>query len=95
MYTVEGMACEGCVEKVRSVFKARQEVIEARVLLSRAKAIVSLREPLSIETLNSALRKEGHYSATEITTPHPIPTETRKQNASWLKFFHRKKPCCR
>lgn len=95
MYTLEGMTCEECAKKVRLAFKARPEVIEAQVLLSDARAIVSLRESLSTEALNTALREEGHYSATEIPDAHPAQAAKAKKNTPWLKFLHRKKPCCR
>ncbi|MGN1420071.1 MAG: heavy-metal-associated domain-containing protein [Eubacterium sp.] len=64
--TVEGMACEHCVNAVKTALEGLDGVKSAKVDLKKKTATVKLSNEISNEVLSKAVADAG-FTATEIT----------------------------
>jgi copper chaperone CopZ len=62
-YTIEGMHCGNCVDKVQKAFAQLPGVTAAEVSLQPPIAQVQAEEPLQIAAVNAALAAQGRYRA--------------------------------
>ena len=72
-YTISGMHCAACVQKVRDALVRLAEVESADISLQPPQATIEMRSHISVEDLNSALQKIGAYSLSQSTHSQPIP----------------------
>lgn len=64
--TVEGMACEHCVNAVKTALEGLDGVKSAKVDLKKKTAVVKLSDDVSNEVISKAIENAG-FSAAEIS----------------------------
>lgn len=70
-YSIDGMHCESCVEKVTASLERVAGVMGARVTLSPPQASVEMHRHVPVSELNDALGRVGSY---QLTDPSPNGT---------------------
>ena len=71
-YYIGGMSCNGCRTHVTAALEQLPQVSAARVDLAAGEATLRLREPVPIETLQTAVAGAGNYELSD----RPIAVET-------------------
>jgi copper chaperone len=65
-YELQGMSCGGCVSNVKRALMQVPEVTDAEVTLNPQRAILTMKIPIAIESLQTQLKKAGLYTIKEI-----------------------------
>lgn len=86
-YTVEGITCMGCVNKVQSVLSDIKGITSVDVSLEGKKATVTMSEHIMTTAMNTELAKAGNYRLTESSA---AMTHTDDETAN--SFFETYKP---
>ncbi len=95
VYSVTGMTCGGCVNRVKTTLKPFAESVE--VTLDPPQAVLKSKT-VDLATLNDALAKVGHYvlhpmkSDVNRETPQNAPTKNIDENISKINWFATYKP---
>ncbi len=82
-YQISGMTCNNCVAKVKNELLKIPDVLSADVSLS-GDATISMQQHISINALQNALSKAGHYSIAEKNSHQDMMPATQKESKSWL-----------
>lgn len=72
-YSVAGMSCVGCTNKISTALQNVAGVVSATVTLNPPEARLEMRDDLSAGLLNEALKSTGGYRLTEVE--HSVPSE--------------------
>ena len=91
-YTVTGMTCGGCVGRVKATLSAYADSVE--VTLEPPQAVIT-NPSISLERLNAALGKVGHYKLIELDNEEikktqavkSNPTSDLAENVSWFTTY--------
>lgn len=78
-FSVQGMHCGGCVDKLTEALRAVPGVTDAQVSLQNKSATVTTDRAVSAEQLDMAVRERGDYA---LRTIEATPTEPEKATAS-------------
>lgn len=80
-YSITGMTCDGCVNKVSKVLNGMEGVIDAKVQLDYPQATIEMEEAPDLDKVNQLLRAQGPYViSTEQQGEQlaPLPTISKK-----------------
>ena len=86
-YAVTGMTCGGCVARVKATLAAHS--VNPEVTLNPPEATLTDSDT-SIETLNTALAKVGHYELHPLaqSLPTPMAIHDSQPQKSWLATYY-------
>ncbi len=83
IYTITGMTCGGCVNRVKNTLADFAEQVEVTLVPPQA----VLRKPTAdLLTLNAALHQVGHYALSE-TISHPATIVKTEDKLSWFATY--------
>lgn len=85
-YSIEGMHCEGCTEKIKKALEQTPQVTEANVTLSPPKATVEMNTHISVDQLNSRLKEVGSYQLKEEESTQ-LETISSTSEKSWVQTY--------
>src|SRR5688572_21797910 len=85
-FTIDGMHCAACTQKVSAALKQVPGVVEASASLTPPEALVVSDNPIPLPTLNAAVAEAGPYRLRELQNevrPNPsADTSNAAQKAS-------------
>jgi len=85
-YQISGMTCNNCIAKVKSELLKIPDVLSADVLLS-GDATIYMQNHISINSLQNALKKAGHYSIKEMDAHQNMMPATEEESKSWFNTY--------
>ncbi len=89
IYSVTGMTCGGCVNRVKTTLAPFAESVE--VTLEPPQALLTS-ATTDLATLNAALSKVGHYALHTIQKPSSESADATQKNAKQSNWFSTYKP---
>ena len=76
-YSIHGMTCNGCSNHVEGILSKVDGVVSAEIDLEKAEATIEMKQHISLDTFQAALKKDGRsYS---ILKRGEQPTQTQKK----------------
>jgi len=86
IYSITGMTCKGCKEKVQHSLSQIIGVIKVNVDLQKGEAEIEMDKHISTETLKASLKNYPQYQLAEKHAAHMIVQET-EESKYWIKTY--------
>jgi len=64
-YELNGMSCGGCVSNVKQALLKVPDVKEVEVQLNPQGVVITMNKSISVDELQTQLKKAGHYTITD------------------------------
>ncbi len=81
-YSINGMTCNNCADKVKSALLDLNEILNAEISLIPPKAVITMNEHIPLAILNKALAKSGNYTLSENEFNHISENKIAVQHLS-------------
>lgn len=77
-YTVHGMTCESCAEKVKTALETNSNISNAEVNFAKKEVLITMQNHIEIEELNVVLKPLQKYTLSLVTAPNELPEKSIK-----------------
>lgn len=86
-YSISGMTCRNCVDKVKSELLKVGDISEAAVQLASPQATISMQKHIPLSVLQQALDKAGKFHISSIGQSEMYSSEAQENSTGWKAYW--------
>lgn len=86
-YQLEGLTCDGCVAKVKSLLSKIGGIERVEINAQRNEATISMTQHVSTETLQAALKDSPQYTIADKVNTIQLPAVEAESEKSWFETY--------